>query len=133
MECGASSPLFVSRMQSGDDAPHSIRWRAAGWASILSFGISFSGCAQLSSAPQTRNLPQVDKVELFKLKKRGDVWTGEFTAQKTVVRNEAEKVAQLWRKQSFVSDSPICHNPGYAIKFYDRDKLLVYATLCWEQ
>ena len=41
-------------------------------------------------------------------------------------------MAQLWRKQSFVSDSPICHNPGYAIKFYDRDKLLVYATLCWE-
>jgi hypothetical protein len=98
------------------------------WASLLSFGIFFSGCVP---AAQTRNLPQVDKVELFKLKKRGDIWTGEFTAQKTVVQNEAEKVAQLWRKQSFDSDDVICHNPGYAIKFYNRDKLLVYATLCW--
>jgi hypothetical protein len=101
-------------------------------ASLLSFGIFFSGCGALSSASQTRNLPQVDKVELFKLKKQGDIWTGEFSAQKTVVRNEAEMVAELWRKQSFDSDDAICHNPGYAIKFYNRDKLLVYATLCWD-
>jgi hypothetical protein len=102
------------------------------WASLLSFGISFSGYGQISSAQYTRNLPQVDKVELFKLKKRGDVWTGEFTAEKTVLRSEAEKLAQLWRKQSFVSVSPSCHNPGYAIKFYNQDKMLVYATLCWD-
>lgn len=88
--------------------------------------------AAQTQAPHTHNLPEVDKVELFKLKKRGDLWTGEFTAQKTVVQNEAEKVAQLWRKQYFDPVSPICHNPGYAIKFYNQDKLLVYATLCWE-
>jgi hypothetical protein len=101
-------------------------------ASLLSFGISFSGYGQSSSARLTHNLAPVDKVELFKLKKRGDVWTGEFVAEKTVEGKEAEKAAQLWRKQSFVSYSPSCHNPGYAIKFYNRDKLLVYATLCWD-
>jgi hypothetical protein len=99
---------------------------------LLLFGIFLSGCKSSSSAPHTRNLPQVDKVELLKLKKQGDAWTGEIAGRKSVVRDEAERVAQLWRKQTFVSDSPICHTPGYAVKFYNRDKLLVYATLCWD-
>lgn len=113
--------------------PRSPRLRGAlSITFLLLFGIFLSGCKSSSSAPHTRNLPQVDKVELFKLKKQGDVWTGEIAGQKSVVRDEAERVAQLWRKQSFVSDPPICHNPGYAVKFYNRDKLLVYATLCWD-
>jgi len=113
--------------------PRSPRLRGASSITfLLLFGISLSGCKSSPAAQLTRNLPQVDKVELFKLKKQGDVWTGEITGQKSVVRNEAERVAQLWREQSFVSEYPICHNPGYAVKFYNRDKLLVYATLCWD-
>ena len=113
--------------------PRSLRLRGELSITFLFlFGIFLSGCKSSSSAPHTRNLPQADKVELFKLKKQGDVWTGEIAGQKSVVRDEAERVAQLWRKQSFDSDSSICHNPGYAVKFYNRDKLLVYATLCWD-
>lgn len=50
----------------------------------------------------------------------------------TLIGNEAQDVARLWRAQSFSSDSAICHNPGYAIKFYDRDVQILYATLWWE-
>lgn len=77
-------------------------------------------------------LPQIDKAELFQLKKHGDLWNGEFERETSLVGDEAQDVARLWRAQSFSSDSPICHNPGYAIKFYDRDVQVVYATLCWE-
>lgn len=52
--------------------------------------------------------------------------------QKALLKNEAENIAKLWRQQSFSSDSAICHNPGYAIKFYSQNKLTVYVTLCWD-
>ena len=99
---------------------------------LLSFVATFSSCHFLPSTPYTGGLPQVDKVELFKLELRGDLWTGKFDAQKTLMGDETYTIAALWRNQSFNNDSPICHNPGYAIKFYAKDKLLVYATLCWD-
>ena len=77
-------------------------------------------------------LPRIDKAELFKLKKHGDLWHGEIERETSLVGIEAQDVARLWRAQSFSSDSPICHNPGYAIKFYVGDVQIVYATLCWE-
>jgi hypothetical protein len=98
----------------------------------LIFSALFSGCHLLPSTPCTSGLPQVDKVELFQLEKKGDLWTGKYTAQKTLIGPATELVAQLWRNQSFADDSPICHNPGYEIKFYRQNKLLVDATLCWD-
>ncbi len=80
----------------------------------------------------TRNLPTVDKVELLKLKKNGDLWNGEIESSKMVEGVEAQKTASLWRTQNYLPDSAICHYPGYAIKFYFKDKLIAYATLCWE-
>jgi hypothetical protein len=90
------------------------------------------GCSRSEGTPQTRNLPAVDKAELFRLAKNGDVWNGEFAAQAILAGDDAKAAAQLWRAQSFSDDSPICHNPGFAIKFYNHDVLVVYATLCWE-
>jgi hypothetical protein len=80
----------------------------------------------------TRNLEPVDKVELLKLKKNGDLWKGEIESIKTVEGHDAQKIASLWRTQTYLPDSAICHFPGYALKFYAQDKLIVYATLCWE-
>ena len=80
----------------------------------------------------TRDLPAVDKVELLKLEKKGDSWTGKIEASKTLKANEAQKFAKLWRQQNYEPISAICHLPAYAVKFYAKDKLLTYATLCWD-
>ncbi len=82
--------------------------------------------------PYTVNLQSVDKVELLELQRKGDVWNGGIKSTKTLEGVEAQKVASLWRSQTYLPYSAICHLPAYAIKFYSQDKLLVYATLCWE-
>ena len=90
----------------------------------------FSGNKE--AKPYTQNLPAVNKVELLKLKKRGDLWEGEIESSKMIEGSEAQKIASLWRRQTYYPYSAICHFPGYAIKFYSREKLIAYATLCWE-
>ena len=82
--------------------------------------------------PYTVDLQPVDKVELLKLKKIGDLWHGEIEATKTVAGPEAQKIATLWRTQNYFPYSAVCHFPGYAIKFHSGEKLIMYATLCWE-
>lgn len=99
---------------------------------LVLLSVCLPGCNSSPSSPSMTSLPSIDKAELFKLKKHGDVWNGEIEREASLVGSEAQDVARLWRAQSFSFDSPICHNPGYAIKFYDRDVEIVYATLCWE-
>lgn len=82
--------------------------------------------------PYTRDLQTIDKVELLKLKKEGDLWQGQIEFSKTVEGAEAQKIASLWRTQTYYPNSAICHFPGYGIKFFSDGKLLMYATLCWE-
>ena len=107
--------------------------RAESIVVLLSILVStLCGCSRPAGTPQTGALPRIDKTELLRLAKHGDLWNGEIEAQTTLTGNDAEVAAQLWRAQSFSAESPICHNPGYAIKFYDHEVLLVYATLCWE-
>jgi len=101
-------------------------------ACLVLLSVCLLGCKRPPSSPSMTGLPNIDKAELFKLKKHGDLWNGEIERDTILVGNEAQDVARLWRAQSFSSDSPICHNPGYAIKFYDRDVQILYATLCWE-
>jgi len=101
-------------------------------ACLILLSVLLPGCNSSASSPNTTRLPRIDKAELFKLKKHGDLWNGEIDREVSLVGDEAQDVARLWRAQSYSSDSPICHNPGYAIKFYDGDVQLVYATLCWE-
>lgn len=82
--------------------------------------------------PYTRNLPHIDRVELFKLKlNREDEWDGGIIASKTLYHARAQKLASLWRRQSYNDRQSACHNPGWAIKFYTRRKLLAYATVCF--
>lgn len=79
----------------------------------------------------TRNLPVIDKIELLKLKLKDDRWDGEITASKVLRGTEAEKVASLWRRQTYTSSLAACHEPAYAIKFYSGKRLLAYASVCW--
>ena len=81
--------------------------------------------------PYTRNLPAIDKIELLKLKLKDDRWDGEIAASKVLKGAEAQKVASLWRRQTYTSSLAACHEPAYAIKFYSRKRLIAYASVCW--
>jgi hypothetical protein len=81
--------------------------------------------------PYTRNLPAIDKIELLKLKLKDDHWDGEIAASKVLQRTEVKKVASLWRRQTYTSSLAACHEPAYAIKFYSRERLIAYASVCW--
>ena len=81
--------------------------------------------------PYTRNLPVIDMIELFKLRLRDDRWDGEIAASKVLKGAEAQRVASLWRRQTYTSSLAACHEPAYAIKFYSHNRLIAYASVCW--
>jgi hypothetical protein len=81
--------------------------------------------------PYTRNLPVIDKIELLKLELKDDRWDGEIAASKVLKGAEAQKVASLWRRQTYTSSLAACHEPAYAIKFYSQERLIAYASVCW--
>jgi hypothetical protein len=82
--------------------------------------------------PYTRNLPPIDKIELFKLEEKEDEHSASKIVDTRVLKGaKAQTIASLWRRQTYTSSDSACHEPGYAIKFYDRGKLLVYASVCW--
>lgn len=82
--------------------------------------------------PYTRNLPAIDKVEVFILKLNDrDESTGEFLDSRVFTGANAGKWASLWRRQTYNDHQSACHYPGYAIKFYARGKLLVHANVCF--
>jgi hypothetical protein len=80
----------------------------------------------------TRNLPAIDRVELLRLKLDDHPqWNGDIAASKVLQGVEAQRVAALWRRQTFNQNLAACHEPNYAIKFYAQGRLLVYASICW--
>ena len=81
--------------------------------------------------PYTRHLPAVDRIELFKLELKNDLWTGEIEATRVLKRTEAQKVAAVWRRQTYIPNISACHRPAHAIKFYSKGKLLAYAAVCF--
>jgi len=84
--------------------------------------------------PYTKRLPPVDKVELMEIGETaegGDIRS--IAATKAVIGKQAQAIATLWRSQAFdYRYSATCHNPAYAIKFYSRGNVVLYASLCWE-
>ena len=90
----------------------------------------YKGSAE--ARPLTRELPSIERIELMELQRVGDLWNGEIKASKMIEGTEAQQVASLWRTQSYLRDSPFCHFPAYAIKFFLGEKLIAYASLCWE-
>ena len=81
--------------------------------------------------PYTRNLPRIDKIELLKLELKDDRWNGKVEDVKVLNGAEAQKVASLWRRQTYTSSLSACHEPAFAIKFYYRESLIGYASVCW--
>jgi hypothetical protein len=81
--------------------------------------------------PYTRNLPAIDKVELLKLTLKDDHRNGEIDATKVLRGTEAQKVASLWRSQTYTPNISACDEPAHAIKFYSHGKLLAYASVCF--
>jgi hypothetical protein len=81
--------------------------------------------------PYTRNLPRIDKIELLKLELKDDRWNGKVEDVKVLKGAEAQKVASLWRRQTYTSSLSACHEPAFAIKFYYRESLIGYASVCW--
>ena len=96
---------------------------------VLGHAPRFRG--QKEFLPYTANLPRIDKIELFKLELKDDHWDGEIVASKVLKGAEAQKVASLWRRQTYTSSVAACHEPAYAIKFYFRERLIAYASVCW--
>jgi hypothetical protein len=76
-------------------------------------------------------LRSIDKVELMSIYSRmGDI--ERVDATRLVQGQDAQNLLRVWRKQRFLGYSPaICHQPPYAIKFYSKDKLVLFATVCW--
>jgi len=85
--------------------------------------------AQVSfHTPVLRN---IDKVELMSVYSRmGDI--ERVDATRLVQGRDAQAILRVWRKQRFLGYSPaMCHQPPYAIKFYSKDKVVLFATVCW--
>ena len=81
--------------------------------------------------PYTRRLPSIDRIVLLKLTLKDDRWNGEIAGTRVLKGAEAQQVASLWRRQTYTSNTSACHEPAYAIKFYNRGKLIAYASVCW--
>lgn len=83
--------------------------------------------------PYTNRLRRVDKVELLKIgntSELGDIHS--IAATKVVENTQAREIASMWRSQAFdLKYSAMCHEPPYAIKFYSRGKVVLYASICW--
>ena len=79
-------------------------------------------------APALRN---IDKVELLSIQSRmGNI--EKVDATKLVVGKEIKKIVNIWKKQRFEGYSAAaCHHPPYAIKFYSKGKVVLFASVCW--
>jgi hypothetical protein len=100
-----------------------------GFLSCICFGQAY---VEKGALPFTRKLPPIDKVELIKLKVKGDLWDGSSIEGRQIVEGrQAREIAALWRTQDYEYDATACHLPAYAIKFYSKGKERLYAALCW--
>jgi len=80
--------------------------------------------------PFTTHLPPVDKIEILKVS--GVEGIEKIINTKTLDGADVQKLATLWRTQQYADYySAACHEPAYAIKFYAKEKLLSYVSICW--
>jgi|GEM_PF-3164428 len=90
---------------------------------------SYNSKLFIQAEPYTINLPEIDKVELQRVERNDGI---KVLETKTLEGEEAKKIASLWREQYWGGLGARCHFPPYAVKFYSGDKLIVYASVCWE-
>ena len=80
--------------------------------------------------PYTIQLPPIDKIEIQKVS--GGERIERVDNRKILLGADVQKLASLWRTQQYnYGYSSSCHEPAYAIKFYAKDKLITYVSICW--
>lgn len=91
---------------------------------------------------QTVRLPQVDRVVVYSLGPIDTELTDGFPIRpynflmsilnsKTVIGEQAEHLAALWRSREFKTGHAICHEPPYGLRFYSRGTLVCETSICW--
>lgn len=82
-----------------------------------------------SMSPYTKQLPTIDKVELQKVS--GIERIDKINATKILTGKEAQAIATLWRELEYGGIGAACHEPAYAIKFYAKEKAILYVSVCY--
>jgi len=79
----------------------------------------------------TTHLPSLDRVEVELVHVHFET-INKVIATKTLVGPETMDLATIWRNQNYIYGPEVnCHTPGYRIRFYEQDKLLTEATICF--
>jgi hypothetical protein len=100
---------------------------------ILLSPVSFSAPRRINwqALRYTRKLPAIDRVELQKLK-ASEMAIESIVATQTLQGRQAKDVARVWRTQKYAAYPADCHYPAYGIKFFSKQRLILYASLCWQ-
>lgn len=89
--------------------------------------------ARKTFKPVTVNLPEVDRVEIHRLKGEGGTrCCGPVIATKELTGEEAQKLASMWRTLTYLPVSPDCHFPRHAITFRKGETVVAEASICFE-
>lgn len=96
-----------------------------------STGVAQRSLTKAQARRFVRHLPAIDKVELVQYKMAEDPRERGIAKSIFVGKDEAAKIAALWRTQTHAPDRSICHNPSYGVRFFVKEKELFYASVCW--
>jgi hypothetical protein len=83
--------------------------------------------------PYTKLLSKVDRVELETLEPWSHGINPVVIETKKIEGEAAQRIADVWRKQNWnYKFSAACHEPSHAIKFIYGERVVLYASVCWE-
>jgi hypothetical protein len=81
--------------------------------------------------PVTVNLPDVDRVDIHRLKFQ-EHGRDPVIATRQLTGEEAQKLATMWRTLTYLPVSADCHFPRHAITFKKGDTVVAEASICFE-
>ena len=83
----------------------------------------------------TVNLPPIDRVQIEAVDSQGSEEVKVILASRDLAGTDAQSFANLWRSQWYgysKEDQVFCHNPAYRVRFFDKNTLLLEATVCFK-
>jgi hypothetical protein len=102
---------------------------------VLASFVLQTPCALADDVPAFRNpaiLENVDEIELLSVTSEKGVRMGSVEATSRVKDKDVPGIVALWRSQTIYDQSPAaCHDPSFAIKFYSKGKVTLFASVCW--
>ena len=79
----------------------------------------------------TRGLPAVDRIEVELVHVNFET-IDRVIAAKTLTGADTEQLREIWRSQDYSFDGHVqCHAPAYRLRFYQGNKFLTEATVCF--